>query len=176
VIQRESGRINGTVEQFLEYSRPRPLDRRPTPIRAFLDDVTASAVSVAAPRGVHIVAGGDSSLEGFIDPAQLAQALDNLLRNAIQVSPAGSSVWIDARRADGGLAIDVRDEGPGIPADVLPRIFDLYFTTRAEGTGVGLAVAQQIVTAHGGTIEVDSIEGRGTTMSVRLPGGEADHG
>ncbi|HEX9185955.1 MAG TPA: ATP-binding protein, partial [Vicinamibacteria bacterium] len=59
----------------------------------------------------------------------------------------------------------------GIEPDHLPRLFDLYFTTKADGTGVGLAVTQQIVTAHGGTIEVDSRPGAGTTMTVRLPGG-----
>ena len=66
----------------------------------------------------------------------------------------------------------MRDTGRGIEPDHLPRIFDLYFTTKADGTGVGLAVTQQIVTAHGGTIEVDSRPGAGTTMTVRLPGGE----
>jgi len=63
----------------------------------------------------------------------------------------------------------VADTGAGIPPDVLPRILDLYFTTKADGTGVGLAVTQQIVTAHGGTLEVDSRVGAGTTMTVRLP-------
>jgi len=66
----------------------------------------------------------------------------------------------------------VRDTGRGIEPDQLGRIFDLYFTTKPEGTGVGLAVTQQIVTAHGGTIEVDSRPGRGTTMTVRLAAGE----
>jgi signal transduction histidine kinase len=66
----------------------------------------------------------------------------------------------------------VRDTGRGIEADHLPRVFDLYFTTKADGTGVGLAVTQQIVTAPGGTIEVDSRPGAGTTMTVRLPAGE----
>ena len=70
------------------------------------------------------------------------------------------------------------DEGPGIPADILPKIFDLYFTTKADGTGVGLAVTHQIVEAHQGRIEVDSPPGRGTRMRVRIPANQeaADRG
>jgi signal transduction histidine kinase len=65
--------------------------------------------------------------------------------------------------------IEVRDTGSGIDPDDLPRIFDLYFTTKADGTGIGLAVTQQIIAAHGGTIEVESKPGRGTTMTVHVP-------
>ena len=94
------------------------------------------------------------------------------MRNAIEATPEGGRVSLAARREDGGHAIEVRDTGRGIEPDHLPRIFDLYFTTKPDGTGVGLAVTQQIVTAHGGTIEVDSRPGAGTTMTVRLPAGE----
>ena len=84
-----------------------------------------------------------------MDPAQLRQALDNLVRNAVEATPEGGRVSLAARRESGGHAIEVRDTGRGIEPDDVPRIFDLYFTTKAEGTGVGLAVTQQIVAAHG---------------------------
>jgi len=107
----------------------------------------------------------------------LRQALDNLLRNAIEATPEGGRVEISAASRADGHEIVVADSGLGIGADVLPKIFDLYFTTKADVTGVGLAVTQQIVTAHGGTIEVDTSPGAGTRMIVRLPSGieEADH-
>jgi signal transduction histidine kinase len=111
-----------------------------------------------------------------IDPDQLKPAIDNLVRNAIDASPSGGTVLLEARREGRSTTIAVSDDGPGIPAGVLPRIFDLYFTTKAGGTGIGLPVAQQIVTAHGGTIEVDSEPGRGTRMIVRLPDEEARPG
>jgi len=91
------------------------------------------------------------------------------VRNAIEATPAGGRVEVVGRSGSKGHTIEVRDGGRGIPADDLPKIFDLYFTTKPEGTGVGLAVTQQIVAAHGGTIEVDSSPGSGTTMTVRLP-------
>jgi signal transduction histidine kinase len=77
-----------------------------------------------------------------------------------------------ARREGAGHVVEIRDTGAGIAPDELPRIFDLYYTTKSDGTGVGLAVTQQIVTAHGGTIEVDSRPDAGTAMTVHLPVGE----
>jgi signal transduction histidine kinase len=119
-----------------------------------------------------------SAGDAVFDPDQLKQAVDNLLRNAIDASPDGGRVRLGARRDGTDHVIDVRDEGPGIPADILPRIFDLYFTTKADGTGVGLAVTHQIVEAHRGRIDVESSPGAGTRMSVRIPADQeaADRG
>ena len=87
----------------------------------------------------------------------------------IEATPAGGVVTLAAQRAGDGVVITVSDPGAGIEADHLPRIFDLSFTTKAEGTGIGLAVSHQIVTAHGGILDVESQPGEGTRMIVRLP-------
>ncbi len=121
------------------------------------------------PGGVTIDSDVAGAGDALFDPDQLKQAVDNLLRNAIDASPAGGRVRLAARRDGPDFVIDVDDEGPGIPADVLPKIFDLYFTTKADGTGVGLAVTHQIVEAHQGRIDVESSPGAGTRMSVRIP-------
>jgi signal transduction histidine kinase len=104
-----------------------------------------------------------------VDPVQLQQALVNIVRNAIEATPEGGRVTLTAQSAADGHRIEVTDTGRGIDPESLPRLFDLYFTTKADGTGVGLAVTQQIVAAHGGTIEVDSHPGKGTRMTVQLP-------
>jgi signal transduction histidine kinase len=172
VMTSETQRIDRIVQQFLEFARPPRLAPEPVDLGALVGDVAGRVRSLAEARGVSLdvdVAGAGTA---FVDPAQLRQALDNLLRNAVEATPEGGRVSLAARREDGGHAIEVRDTGRGIEPDHLPRIFDLYFTTKADGTGVGLAVTQQIVAAHGGTIEVDSRPGAGTTMTVRLPGGE----
>ncbi len=176
VIQHESTRINQTVQQFLDYARPLPINRQVIAIAPWLEEISQSASAVAATHGVSIEMRAPSTLQGSVDPAQLRQAIDNVLRNAIQASPHGGRVRLDATAAGKGIAITVADEGAGIPPATLPRIFDLYFTTKPDGTGIGLAVAQQIVTAHGGTIEVDSEPGRGTAMRILIPGGEASGG
>jgi signal transduction histidine kinase len=172
VMTSETQRIDRIVQQFLEYARPPRLAPEPVDLGALVGDVAGRARSLAEARGVRLDAGASDAGTAVVDPAQLRQALDNLVRNAVEATPEGGRVSLDARREGGGHVVEVRDTGRGIEPDQLPRIFDLYFTTKADGTGVGLAVTQQIVTAHGGTIEVDSRPGAGTTMTVRLPGRE----
>ncbi len=91
------------------------------------------------------------------------------VRNAIEATPEGGHVQLNTNRHSGGYEIAVADSGCGIEPEDLPRLFDLYFTTKPGGTGVGLAVTQQIVAAHGGTIEVESQMGQGTRMTIQLP-------
>ena len=172
VMTSETQRIDRIVQQFLEYARPPRLAPERVDLGALVEDVAGRARSLAEARGVGVDVDVSGAGTGVVDPAQLRQALDNLVRNAVQATPEGGRVSLAARREGGGHAVEVRDTGRGIEADHLPRIFDLYFTTKADGTGVGLAVTQQIVTAHGGTIEVDSRPGAGTTMTVRLPAPE----
>ena len=172
IMTSETQRIDRIVQQFLEYARPPRLAPEPVDLGGLVDDVAGRARSRAESRGVRLEVQASGAGIAVVDPAQLRQALDNLVRNAVEATPEGGRVSLSARREGGGHAVEVRDTGRGIEPDHLPRIFDLYFTTKADGTGVGLAVTQQIVTAHGGTIEVDSRPGAGTTMTVRLPAGE----
>jgi len=172
VMSAETQRIDRIVQQFLEYARPRPLAPEPAELGALVEDVAARARPLAEARGVRLAVETAGAGRAHVDPAQLRQALDNLVRNAVEATPEGGLVSIGVRRDGDGHVIEVRDTGHGIEPDRLPRIFDLYFTTKPEGTGVGLAVTQQAVSAHGGTIEVDSRPGAGTTMSVRLPAGK----
>jgi two-component system sensor histidine kinase HydH len=162
------------VQQFLEYARPPRLAPERVDLGALVRDVGERARSLAGARGIAVEVEATEAGTALVDPAQLRQALDNLVRNAVEATPEGGRVSLAARRESGGHAIEVRDTGRGIEPDHVPRIFDLYFTTKAEGTGVGLAVTQQIVAAHGGTIEVDSRPGAGTTMTVRVPAGEGE--
>jgi signal transduction histidine kinase len=170
----ETKRIERIVQQFLEYARPPRLAPEPVDLGALVEDVAGRARPLAEARGIRLEATAAGAGTATVDPAQLRQALDNVVRNAVEATPAGGVVSLAAHREGRGHAIDVRDTGRGIEPDHLPRIFDLYFTTKPEGTGVGLAVTQQIVAAHGGTIEVDTRPGEGTTMTVRLPAGADD--
>jgi signal transduction histidine kinase len=172
VMASETQRIDRIVQQFLEYARPPRLVPEPVDVDALVRDVAERARSLAEARGVRLEVQGPGPGTALVDPAQLRQALDNLIRNAVDATPEGGRVSLAARRDGAGYAIEVRDTGRGIEPAELPRIFDLYYTTKPDGTGIGLAVTQQIVTAHGGTIEVDSRPGAGTAMTVRLPMGE----
>jgi signal transduction histidine kinase len=124
---------------------------------------------MAANREIRLDVNTSDTGDVFVDAGQIRQALDNIVRNAIEATPDGGHVRMKARRHSAGYEIEVADSGHGIESEDLPRLFDLYFTTKPEGTGVGLAVTQQIITAHGGTIEVESRSGHGTRMTVKLP-------
>jgi signal transduction histidine kinase len=169
VLAGETQRINRIVQQFLDYARPPRLSLRQTSLRDMLGAAAEALRAKAATRRVTIETDLAGAGDAVFDPDQLKQAVDNLLRNAIDASPDGGRVRLGARRDGPDHVIDVIDEGPGIPADVVPKIYDLYFTTKADGTGVGLAVTHQIVEAHHGRIDVDSTPAKGTRMSIRFP-------
>jgi signal transduction histidine kinase/ActR/RegA family two-component response regulator len=113
-----------------------------------------------------------------VDPAQIGQALHNILLNAREAMPSGGIIEVCATNfaapegngADLRIRISIRDYGPGIPSDILPRIFDPYFTTKPGGNGLGLATAHAIITKHDGHILVDSKPGEGTVFTIDLPG------
>lgn len=176
ILDGQTQRIDGTVQQFLDYARPRPLATRPVDVDALLAEVGAATRALAESRGVSLEVEAASLATAALDPDQIRQALDNLLRNAIQATPAGGAVTLAARQDGGGVRVTVSDTGAGIDPDDLPRIFDLYFTTKSEGTGIGLAVTHQIAAAHGGALDVESRPGEGTRMILRLPleGGESE--
>lgn len=169
VMTSETQRIDRIVQQFLEYARPPRLAPESVDLCALVRDAGERASSLALSRGVRVEVKAPGSDTALVDPAQLREALDNLIRNAIDATPADGRVSLAVRRDSAGHAIEVRDSGRGIEPTELPKIFDLYYTTKPDGTGVGLAVTQQIVTGHGGTIEVDSKPSGGTLMTVRLP-------
>src|SRR6185369_14759771 len=103
---------------------------------------------------------------------QLHQVFLNIITNAAQaIGDRGGTIKIETARKSGEVLIAIRDDGPGIPAEVLPRIFDPFFTTKdvGQGSGLGLSIVHGIVERHGGKIAVDSQVGRGTTFTVRLP-------
>jgi signal transduction histidine kinase len=170
VMAAETQRIDRIVQQFLDYARPPRLAPEPVDLGPLVAGITERMAPLGEARGVALRADTKAAGRVVVDPSQLRQAVDNLVRNAIEATPEGGRVEVVARCGAEACTISVHDTGRGIEPDHLPRIFDLYFTTKADGTGVGLAVAQQIVSAHGGTIEVDSQPAAGTTMTIRLPG------
>jgi len=176
IIESETQRINGIVQQFLEFAKPPALVRREVDLGQLANATIEALRPLAATRGVTLEVTTQSAGRAWLDPGQVKQVLDNLLRNGIEATPAGGRVSLRARRERRAHTFEVEDTGAGIAPDDLPKVFDLYFTTKAHGTGIGLAVAHQIVTAHGGTVEVQSEPGSGTRMTVRLPDEKEDAG
>ncbi len=184
VITREVGRIDDTITRMLNFVRPYEPAFGPTDLRALVEDAMDLVRPRAAGRSVALGLdddGGDLGLKG--DGAQLKQVLLNLLINGIDAAPEGGRLRVVLRAEDGvvladpargtrqrvpGLVCEVRDDGAGVPAADLPRIFRPFYTTKSSGTGLGLAVSHKIVTAHGGEIAVDR-DGGETVFRVVLP-------
>ena len=147
------------------------LQREPVDMATLINDTLASFESQAQAKGVNLTADIAGELPTVsADAVRIRGVIANLLANAIAHTPAGGSVRVSAARANGGVAVSVADTGEGIPADLLPRVFDRFVKTPgSSGTGLGLAIARDLVTAHGGTIGAQSTVGSGTTVRFSLP-------
>jgi signal transduction histidine kinase len=168
IVNREAERLNDLVDDMLDLARPRVPQPEDLEAAQLARDVVDLAARSGRGEDVHVRYDGLASLHLFADASQLRQVLWNLVRNAVQASSAGDEVIVRTSRTSGGeAAIEVIDQGPGIPSNARDRIFDAFYTTRSHGTGVGLAVVKRIVDAHRWRIEVDGDDG--ATFRVLVP-------
>jgi two-component system, NtrC family, sensor histidine kinase HydH len=168
IVQREAARLNDLVGDMLQLSKP----KEPTIADVDLAKVATEVVGLAAKsgRGEDVAVHYDGPPEQAIraDASQVRQLLWNLIRNAVQSSAAGSEVVVRVASNPGlGCVLEVQDAGKGISREAMDKIFDAFFTTRAQGTGMGLAVVKHIVDAHGWRVAVRSDEA-GTVFSVTI--------
>lgn len=166
-VVREVQRINGIIESFLRFAQPAPILLQPEPAEQVLKDTALVFQSSADSRGVVFFTRFEPARISA-DRRQLHQALLNLLGNALDATPPGGSITFTGVKTD-FYQIEVADSGAGIPDAVKHRIFDLYFSTKPSGTGLGLPVVQQIIAAHGGQIDFESEQGKGTRFRIRIP-------
>ncbi|WP_280909262.1 ATP-binding protein [Streptomyces sp. SAI-090] len=147
------------------------LEREPLSLAVLVTATLTPLAGSFAEAGIAVRADlDDVRVDG--DPVRLRQIVTNQLTNALKFVPAGGTVTVRLRREDGWAELRVADTGPGIPTDELPRVFDRFFrgrSSRADGSGIGLAVAAELATAHGGTLTAESEAGRGTTFTTRIP-------
>jgi signal transduction histidine kinase len=178
IIAGEIQRVDKLVNNFLLVARPPKLERKPTDLKKLLDDLLMSQQAEALQSCVRIHRRYQSSpIEVLIDEVKIRQALLNIYLNAIQSMPGGGNLTIELALSpmeaeinqQQWIVIKLIDTGKGIKKEQLDKIFDFYFSTKAEGTGLGLSIAQQIVEEHGGRIEVESHEEQGSSFSVLLP-------
>lgn len=176
-VDRAIGRMTQLIDllrdaALLEAGQPLDLHRRPVDLVALAREEINEYRQLAPSHRLRLV--GPPELIGLWDASRLERVLDNLLGNAVKYSPEGGSITVTVRRDGDWASLAVRDHGMGIPAADLGHVFDRFFRARnvggrIRGTGIGLAGARQIVVQHGGSITVDSAEGRGSTFTVRLP-------
>lgn len=147
-----------------------PLHRETVDARVLAEDAVRSFASAARDEGVTLSLEAPDAVALDADPVRLAEVLQNLLSNAIRHTPRGGRVLVEVAPAPAGVRFAVTDTGPGIPADLLPHVFDRFARSAdTGGTGLGLAIAKRLVEAHGGTIEASQPTGSGTRIAVEIP-------
>jgi signal transduction histidine kinase len=170
-------RLNDLVSRLLYFARSGHDARRPVDLNALVRDVLELTRAQADGQKVTVGAELDPKLPTLAGSAQaLQQVVLNLTANALQAMPAGGRLecltrWLPAQ---GQAELRVRDTGPGVPAEARARLFEPFFTTRPEGTGLGLALCREIVRQHGGSIELAEGSGPGAEFVVRLPRGKLE--
>jgi signal transduction histidine kinase len=170
IIGSEIHRLDRVVQTLLDFMRHRELSLVDVDMRRLLEDVAILATPDAEQHGVTISHDlPEEPLPVKADLDLMKQALLNVVLNGVQAMPQGGELLISARREENSVIAEVRDHGTGIPHEVQDKIFELYFTTKKEGSGIGLAQTYQILEWHYGAVEFESIEGHGTTFRFRIP-------
>jgi PAS domain S-box-containing protein len=181
IMQQAAVQMDALIQDLLDVTRleagrltvsPRDVD--PVPL---MEDALYAMRTLAESSGVELEATFEQELPTVhADPDRVTQLLSNLVGNALKFTPAGGRVDVRVQRSEGGVMVSVTDTGEGIPAEQLPYVFDRFFQVSnarmgaRHGAGLGLPIARGIVEAHGGTIWVESVQGRGTTVRFTLPG------
>jgi signal transduction histidine kinase len=170
VIAGEIRRLDEVVQGFLKFTRPEDLKLQPVVLAVLFDEVIPIVRPEADRHRVELVVECDGALAVNGDPAMLRQAFLNLALNACQAMPEGGTLRVIAKPASARrVSIVVADTGIGIKPEHLDRIFDLYFTTKTKGSGIGLSMVYRTVQMHDGDIEIESTPGKGTTFTILLP-------
>jgi two-component system, OmpR family, phosphate regulon sensor histidine kinase PhoR len=181
IVARHAERLNAITEDLLNLSRIEQeaergaLHGEEVALAALLRGALQLCAARAEARRIRLTQDCAETLHARLNPQLVEQAVVNLVDNAVKYTPAGTEVRVEAQRDGSGSVIRVRDQGPGIPAEHLPRLFERFYrvdkarSRKAGGTGLGLAIVKHIAQAHGGRVEVESRMGEGSTFSLHLP-------
>jgi signal transduction histidine kinase len=169
IVLRESDRLNRIIGDFLAYARPSPLTTHRTDIAAVLEEVLMLLELRPLPAGIKVFRAFEGPLEAAVDANALRQALWNLCLNAVDAMATGGELTVGAAAEATTFAIQVTDTGSGIASTDLGHIFEPFFSTKPEGSGLGLALVHRVVRDHGGDIDVRTSAGVGTTFTLTLP-------
>ena len=170
IIRKEIEHISNSIKNLLQFSKPAPLQRSQNRIDELLTKITDLYREKTEKAGIRLNLRNPGMIEAFIDPYKINECIVNILENAIVATPPGGLIEIAAEQKKREVCITISDNGSGISEENISKIFNLYYTTKPNGTGLGLAHAQQIISEHGGTIAVSSRENIGTTFTICIPG------
>ncbi len=170
IVIQETARLERMLKDILDYSKPLQLEYSEGSIHQLIKECIDIVQPIAKRRSVIVQSGSDDIAQPVsFDPMRIKQVLINLLTNAVEASPEGEMVSIQSRQNGKFLSIEVSDRGCGIPPSKAERIFSSFFTTKKEGTGLGLPIVRKIVEAHQGRVEAFNNPEQGATFRVLIP-------
>ena len=170
IIASEIQRLDRVVKTLVDFTRPIDLKLAETDLHSLVEDVVVLASPEAERLGVHIERISTAeTLPVKADADLLKQALLNVVINGIQAMPEGGALNIHLGRDNAGAQVQVQDQGQGISPEVRDKIFNLYFTTKEKGSGIGLAMTYRVMQLHNGSVDFLSEPGQGATFRLRLP-------
>ncbi len=170
IIGNEIHRLDRVVQILVDFTRPRDLRLEEIDLRRLLEDVLMLSAPDTEQHGVTVKRRlGTEPLGVKVDVDVMKQAILNVIINGMQAMPQGGTLTISARRDEDNVITEIRDQGVGIPHELQEKIFELYFTTRKGGSGIGLAQTYQALQWHYGSINFETVEGQGTTFRLCLP-------
>jgi signal transduction histidine kinase len=170
VIESEIRRMERSLQTFLEFARPPKPERRPVELGSVIGAVLGLVRGRAEKQRVNTTLEmRDGAVTLVADAGQLQQVFVNLVLNALDMMPAGGVLTLATQRRENRVEIEISDSGPGIPKEMIPRLFQPFASTKDTGLGLGLVISRRIVEDHGGTIDAANRPGGGASFRVRLP-------
>ncbi len=165
LLKEEVDRINKIITQFLNYAKPLDMNQTDVDSASFFGDIRMLFADQAEAMKIDFSESGDS-FNMHIDPSLMKQTIINIIQNAFEAAGSGGKVSMAYRKSGNKILIEVIDNGPGMSEEEQNKIFDLYYTSKKDGNGLGLSIAQKIVSQHGGSIRVDSKINEGTKFTI----------
>ncbi len=169
IVYHEVKRINQKINEFLRFSKPEPVRPGHFILSEWLQSIIAQYRPTFKERQIEFGLAIDWDGKVFWDASQMRDALSNLIQNALDAMPNGGQLAISVQKEGEKIILSVKDSGRGIPSELKDKIFNLYFTTKPDGTGIGLSLVQRIVFEHDGFIKMESEPGHGTIFKILLP-------
>ena len=169
IVLKESSRLNEILRDFLDYARPVPLARTRKNVVEIIDEVLVLLEHRATPGTLKIVRDLPPTLECLVDPEQFRQAVSNVCLNAVQAMPEGGELRVSVGVVGDAMELRVTDTGEGITEEDVGHIFEPFFSTKSDGSGLGLALVHRIMQDHGGDVAVESAPGAGSVFTLRFP-------
>jgi len=169
-LLRETKRLEQIVNDFLRYAKGQQLDLKNLSINDLISEVLDFIGPEARTKNITILRNLDETIPPCpLDAKLIKQALLNIVLNAEHAMPAGGDLIVQSRRLKDAFQVDITDTGSGIPPEIAPRVFDVYFSTKKGGTGLGLATTRRIIEEHNGNITFQSEPGKGTNFRISIP-------